>query len=139
MALADLLSQLRSVVREFFLTTSTMSLILGFLALLLFWSAIQTFMAWYRLRHFPGPLQAKLSKWWLIKHTNGGRMHMDFAEVNWKYGMCFFPSNMMEPILRTLRLVSLLKPNADLSPAEFSSRCYRNLSLTSKDCAQSKA
>jgi hypothetical protein len=89
MALADLLLRLRSIVYEFFSTASMASLILGLLALLLFWTAIQSFMAWYRLRHFPGPLQAKFSKWWLIKHTNGGRMHLDFAEVNWKYGMCF--------------------------------------------------
>jgi hypothetical protein len=47
----------------------------------------RTFRRWYRLRHFKGPLIATLSRIWLARHVAGGRMHLDFQEVNQKYGM----------------------------------------------------
>ena len=47
----------------------------------------QTFRSWYRLRHFKGPFLATLSRIWLARHVAGGRMHLDFQEVNQKYGM----------------------------------------------------
>jgi hypothetical protein len=47
----------------------------------------QTFRSWYRLRHFKGPLLASLSRLWLARHVAGGRMHLDFQEINEKYGM----------------------------------------------------
>ncbi|KAE9376093.1 pisatin demethylase [Stipitochalara longipes BDJ] len=47
---------------------------------------VQTFRSWYRLRHFKGPLLATLSRVWLVRVISGGRMHLDFLEVNRKYG-----------------------------------------------------
>ena len=51
---------------------------------------LQTFRTWYRLRHFKGPIFASLSRLWLARHVAGGRMHLDFQEVNEKYGMLMF-------------------------------------------------
>jgi hypothetical protein len=51
------------------------------------WYLLQTFRSWYRLRHFKGPLFATLSRLWLARHVAGGRMHLDFQEVNQKYGV----------------------------------------------------
>jgi hypothetical protein len=45
------------------------------------------FRSWYRLRHFKGPLIATLSRVWPVRHVAGGRMHLDFQDVNQKYGM----------------------------------------------------
>ncbi len=41
---------------------------------------------WFRLRHIPGPFTAGVSELWLIRHTQGGRIHMDTAEACEKYG-----------------------------------------------------
>ncbi|KAL3426423.1 cytochrome P450 [Phlyctema vagabunda] len=46
----------------------------------------QTFQSWYRLRHFKGPPIASLTRFWLARHVWGGRMHLDFHDVNQKYG-----------------------------------------------------
>jgi hypothetical protein len=46
----------------------------------------QTFRSWYRLRHFKGPLIATLSRIWLVRTVSKGRLHLDFYEVNQKYG-----------------------------------------------------
>jgi hypothetical protein len=64
--------------------------LLGFLSLLCAaaW-LVQTFAAWYRLRHFKGPFPASISRLWLMRAVSGGRMHLDFWEANKKYGMCF--------------------------------------------------
>lgn len=51
------------------------------------WYLLQTFRSWYRLRHFKGPVFATLSRLWLARHVAGGRMHLDFQEVNQKYGI----------------------------------------------------
>jgi hypothetical protein len=50
---------------------------------------VQTFRSWYRLRHFKGPFIAALSRIWLVRTISGGRMHLDFQEVNQKYGMFY--------------------------------------------------
>ncbi|KAK3347287.1 cytochrome P450 [Lasiosphaeria hispida] len=42
--------------------------------------------AWYRLRHIRGPFWAAFSRWWMIRHVGGDRMHLDLREVNDKYG-----------------------------------------------------
>jgi hypothetical protein len=41
---------------------------------------------WLRLRHIPGPFTAGISEFWLIRHTQGGRIHMDTAEACETYG-----------------------------------------------------
>ena len=48
---------------------------------------LQTFRSWHRLRHFKGPFLASISPIWLVRHISGGRFHLDFMEVNQKYGM----------------------------------------------------
>lgn len=40
----------------------------------------------YRLRHFKGPFVASLSRLWLTRCVAGGTMHLDFLDVNRKYG-----------------------------------------------------
>ncbi|CAG8957256.1 hypothetical protein HYFRA_00010678 [Hymenoscyphus fraxineus] len=47
---------------------------------------ISTFRAWYRLKQFKGPTLAGLTRVWLARRVWGGRMHLDFHEVNQKYG-----------------------------------------------------
>lgn len=63
--------------------TSAVSILL---LLLVLTSIVQRIRAWYRLRHFKGPLSAAFSRLWLIRHSTGGRLHLDFAEVTEKYG-----------------------------------------------------
>lgn len=46
---------------------------------------------WLRLRHIPGPFAAGISELWLIKHTQGGRIHMDTAEACETYGATKLP------------------------------------------------
>ncbi|KUJ10127.1 cytochrome P450 [Mollisia scopiformis] len=47
---------------------------------------VQTCRSWYRLRHFKGPWLASISRLWLVRSISGGRFHLDFMEVNQKYG-----------------------------------------------------
>ena len=53
---------------------------------------LRKFQSWYRLRHFKGPFIASLTRLWLVRCITGGRMHLDFQEVNQKYGMCGYDS-----------------------------------------------
>jgi hypothetical protein len=48
---------------------------------------LQALRSWYRLRHFKGPLFAAFSRIWLVRRLRGGRLHLDFQEVNQKYGL----------------------------------------------------
>lgn len=50
------------------------------------WLMLRTLRAWYRLRHFKGPRIAALTRLWLARKVAGGTMHLDFHEVNEKYG-----------------------------------------------------
>lgn len=45
------------------------------LGLLGFFSA-STYTTWRRLKHIPGPPSAGLSKWWMLRNTLGGSMHL---------------------------------------------------------------
>lgn len=47
---------------------------------------VQTFYAWYRLRHIKGPFLASFSKLWLIRTVSSGNMHWEYAKVCQKYG-----------------------------------------------------
>lgn len=58
----------------------------GFVFLLIIASILSTVRQYRRLAHFKGPLQASLSKWWLIKTVGGGRAYLDFWEVTQRYG-----------------------------------------------------
>ncbi len=61
----------------------TLSLLALLLIVLL---VVQTFIAWYRLRHIKGPWIASISKLWHLRHAAGPSMHLDLAEVCEKYG-----------------------------------------------------
>ncbi|PSS02083.1 cytochrome P450 [Coniella lustricola] len=45
------------------------------LGLLGYWS-INTYSTWRRLRHISGPRSAGFSKWWMLRNTLGGSMHL---------------------------------------------------------------
>lgn len=49
-------------------------------------SGIRRLRAWHRLRHFKGPFWAAFSRWWMLRHVGGTRMHLDLREVHDKYG-----------------------------------------------------
>ena len=42
--------------------------------------------SYLRLRHIPGPRWAAFSKWWMLRNTVSGDMHMALKEVCDKYG-----------------------------------------------------
>lgn len=41
---------------------------------------------WSRLRHVPGPQSAGFLKWWLLKRTWNGTIHLETAEQLFKHG-----------------------------------------------------
>jgi hypothetical protein len=47
---------------------------------------IQRIRLWLRLRHVPGPPGTGFSKFWLLRHTLGGRIHFVLQEAAEKYG-----------------------------------------------------
>lgn len=47
-------------------------LVLGLLGFL----SASTYTTWRRLKHIPGPPSAGLSKWWMLRNTLGGSMHL---------------------------------------------------------------
>lgn len=59
--------------------------------LFLYWSTIN-FLSWRRLRHIPGPRWAALSKWWMLRNTLGGHMHLATKEACKQYGKGLFAS-----------------------------------------------
>ncbi|KAH6710192.1 hypothetical protein VD0002_g8305 [Verticillium dahliae] len=42
--------------------------------------------AWYRLRHIPGPRWAAFSKWWMLRNTLSGKMHLALKRACDEYG-----------------------------------------------------
>jgi len=56
------------------------------LALLLLFFTARTLYVWNRLRHIPGPFSAGFSKWWLLKRTMNGTIHMESAQATFQYG-----------------------------------------------------
>lgn len=58
--------------------------VLGILALLLVvTSHVRSYL---RLRHVPGPPGAALSKWWMLRNTVGGTMHIALKDACDRYG-----------------------------------------------------
>lgn len=64
------------------LTSPVVLVLLVPVVFLLTWTARD----WARLRHVPGPRWAGVSKWWMLKHTVGGQMHVALKEVCDQYG-----------------------------------------------------
>jgi len=78
MSLAGVMSQL---------ARNWSSVVIIVLGLLVLTSVGQRIRGWYRLRHFKGPFPAAFSRFWLLRHSLGGRLQWDFADVTDKYGM----------------------------------------------------
>lgn len=57
-------------------------LVLGLLGIL----SATTYTTWRRLRHIPGPPSAGLSKWWMLRNTLGGNMHLALKAACDTYG-----------------------------------------------------
>lgn len=74
------------------------------LASSLIYCATTTFLAWRRLRHFPGPPLASISNLWSFFAVAGGRFHIKIAEAQKKYGkaMRIGPDAIMVYDLETL-------------------------------------
>ncbi|KAG4274462.1 hypothetical protein FPRO04_09420 [Fusarium proliferatum] len=50
------------------------------------WYIVSSIMAWYRLRHIPGPFLAKFSYLWLARLALSGKQYQAHLELNKKYG-----------------------------------------------------
>lgn len=56
------------------------------LSLLILFLTARTLYIWNRLRHVPGPSSAGFSKWWLLKRTLNGTIHMETALATFDHG-----------------------------------------------------
>lgn len=59
---------------------------LGLGLVLLAYIAASTIKSWHRLRHIPGPPGAGFSKWWMLRNTLGGNMHLATKAACREYG-----------------------------------------------------
>ncbi|EEY14690.1 benzoate 4-monooxygenase cytochrome P450 [Verticillium alfalfae VaMs.102] len=62
----------------------TLSLLVG--AGMLLSLLAHVYWAWYRLRHIPGPRWAAFSKWWMLRNTLSGKMHLALKRACDEYG-----------------------------------------------------
>ena len=51
------------------------------------WLGVSSFVSWYRLRAFPGPLVAAISKLWIVKGILHKDLHLELKRVCDEYGM----------------------------------------------------
>lgn len=58
-------------------------LVLGLLG----YYSVSTYTTYRRLRQIPGPRSAGFSKWWMLRNTLGGNMHLALKEACTTYGM----------------------------------------------------
>lgn len=65
-----------------YLTNLAILVVLGLFG---YYSA-STYTSYRRLRHIPGPRTAGLSKWWMLRNTLGGSMHLALKEACETYG-----------------------------------------------------
>ncbi|ERS98938.1 hypothetical protein HMPREF1624_04131 [Sporothrix schenckii ATCC 58251] len=65
-------------------TWTSVGLVLGLTFLAYF--AATTVKTWHRLRHIPGPRGAGFSKWWLLRNTLGGNLHLATKAACRQYG-----------------------------------------------------
>ncbi|GKT92834.1 pisatin demethylase [Colletotrichum tofieldiae] len=61
------------------------SLLLLATALLIYLGTL-SYRSWHRLRHVPGPPGAAFSKWWMLRNTLGGQMHLALKRACDEYG-----------------------------------------------------
>jgi hypothetical protein len=69
-----------------FRNVSLADAILFTLTVTLAWFISSSVCQYFRLRHFDGPLLAKISNLWLFSSVNSGRSYLDFWQVTQKYG-----------------------------------------------------
>ncbi|KAK1635288.1 cytochrome P450 [Colletotrichum phormii] len=60
--------------------------LLLFLTALFIYLGSLSYRSWNRLRHIPGPPGAALSKWWMLRNTLGGQMHLALKRACDDYG-----------------------------------------------------
>lgn len=65
------------------LTNLLFLLVLGLLG----YHSASTYTTYRRLRQIPGPRSAGFSKWWMLRNTLGGNMHLALKEACTTYGM----------------------------------------------------
>ncbi|TKW55018.1 hypothetical protein CTA1_48 [Colletotrichum tanaceti] len=61
------------------------SVLLLVTALLIYLGTL-SYRSWNRLRHVPGPPGAAFSKWWMLRNTLGGQMHLALKRACDEYG-----------------------------------------------------
>ncbi|KAL7948158.1 cytochrome P450 [Trichoderma barbatum] len=86
---AQLLHQVSSFIDDaghFCHNVSPASVIIFALAIVFAWFVSSSTWQYRRLRHFDGPLLAKISNLWLFASVDGGKSYLDFWEVTQKYG-----------------------------------------------------
>ncbi|CAK7203654.1 hypothetical protein SEUCBS139899_006392 [Sporothrix eucalyptigena] len=59
---------------------------LGLGLVLLAYITASTIASWHRLRHIPGPPGTGFSKWWMLRNTLGGNMHLATKAACREYG-----------------------------------------------------
>ena len=61
-------------------------LVLFVVLLVMVYLGTRLYWTWHRLRHIPGPPGTGLSKWWMLRNTLGGDMHLATKDACKKYG-----------------------------------------------------
>jgi len=64
---------------------------------------VQSFLSWFRLRHFSGPPFASLSKLWIVKRTLKQNLHTELKRVCDEYGKAC-PENQLRRLFNALRI-----------------------------------
>ena len=80
---------LLEVIHSYFSQFSSVSysnLALLLLAVFLAYLSVSTYLSWQRLRHVPGPPAAAFSKWWMLRNTLRGNMHLALKQACEDYG-----------------------------------------------------
>ena len=67
------------------LAFSVYTLVSVLAAVVLHWCS-SLYSSWKRLRHVPGPTGAAWTKWWLLRNTLSGNMHLELKKATEEYG-----------------------------------------------------
>ena len=77
------------------------ALLLG--AVLLIYTSVSTYLSWRRLKHIPGPPGAAFSKWWMLRNTLSGNMHLALKQACDDFGKRTLASCFRTPSLNARR------------------------------------
>jgi len=64
---------------------------------------VRSFLSWYRLRHFSGPLLASLSKLWIVKCCLKQNLHTELKRLCDEHGKAS-PKNQPHQLIKVLRI-----------------------------------